>query len=204
MSYFVNNLKQHKIEVGFHFLNLFGWLFSISAIGSFGFDIEKYWSLYTFVIVITLFLSLACLILIGKESYGDKTRYVLNHVLVIVLAISLLGAQAINDEYCLLPEKCLKKSVVAVFGISVQLVALGAILICNIVIYDKRSEYQSNDVEQKNDMDQNHESSNENSSKEKSSEQENIEHSEKSEKSEKSEIQEKSENTETSQNSDNI
>ncbi|KAJ6242982.1 lipoteichoic acid synthase [Anaeramoeba flamelloides] len=201
MSYLVNNLKQHKIEVGFHFLNLFGWLFSISAIGSFGYDIEKYWSLYTFVIVISLFLSFACLILIGKESYGDKTRYVLNQVIVIILAISLLGAQAINDEYCLLPKKCLKKSVIAVFGISVQLVALGAILICNIVIYDKRSEYQSNDVEQKNDMNQNNESLHSNPSEENSSEKENIEHSEKSE---KSEIQEKSEKTETSQNSDNI
>ncbi|KAJ6242560.1 opsin rh1-related [Anaeramoeba flamelloides] len=201
MSYLIQNLKKHKFEVGLHFLNLFGWLFSIAAIGSFDYDIEKYWSLYTFTVVMTVFVSIGCLVLIGKDIYGEKTRSILNHALVIILAFSLLGAQAINDEQCLLPEKCLKKSVVAVFGISVQFIALSGILICNIVIYDKTIEYQNNDVEQRNDMDQKQEPSDEISSEQDDSEKENIK---KSDSSEKSDQQDQSNNTETSQNSENI
>ncbi|KAJ3439168.1 hypothetical protein M0812_15190 [Anaeramoeba flamelloides] len=131
MSNFIENLKRNKIEVIIHFINLVFWFFSVGGIGKFPYSEAKYLSLFIFILVCTFLLSVAILVLIGKNRYTTTHREVANHFITMIIIILLIGTQKAYGVGCLSAEKCQTRAKVLAFGVSLQFISLFSLIIYN-------------------------------------------------------------------------
>ncbi|KAJ6246766.1 hypothetical protein M0813_02019 [Anaeramoeba flamelloides] len=142
------NLIQNKKEVVIHFMNLFFWFFSVIGIGTYSYDLAKYYSTLILALVLSFLFSIAILYLIAKNKYTVRSRKIVDHLVVILVILLLVGMQNAYNAGCFNQEKCQTKARVMAAGIIFQLISLFSLLVFNTSYSRVNSEYS----EQKDDF----------------------------------------------------
>ncbi|KAJ5071115.1 pq loop repeat protein [Anaeramoeba ignava] len=132
------NLSESKIELAFHFLNIFAWFFQIGGLGSFSSSISKHIVLYFFSTIFSLLISVSMIILRAFDKLTPQIRKLFSYFISIIIVWTLYGAQNIYTSYCIAYRdsnlKCQTSSPVFVFGATFSFIALMGVLIENVRI----------------------------------------------------------------------
>ncbi|KAJ3439609.1 blpy protein [Anaeramoeba flamelloides] len=145
------NLIQNKKEVVIHCTNLFFWFFSVIGIGTYSYDLAKYYSTLILALVLSFLFSIAILYLIAKNKYTVRFRKIVDHLVVILVILLLVGMQNAYNGGCFDQDKCQTKARVMAAGIIFQLIALFSLLALNASYSRVNPEYSEQKDDFKND-----------------------------------------------------